>query len=270
MDKIHPIVSGNKIFKLKYFLEEALAGRKEIVTFGGAYSNHLAATAFACRERNIKSVGIVRGERAAALSHTLAFCLENGMQLEFISREAYKKISSGHMDYYREEKSGDYVLVPEGGFSRRGVKGAAEIVAEIDQSLYSHICIPIGTATTFAGIISAASPGTVVLGFPVLKNMHDIPKRLVQLGVEQHTLYEIFGDYHFGGYARHTPSLLRFINSFYQRYHVPLDFVYTGKMFYGISDLLTKRYFPAGSSILAIHTGGLQGNLSLGSDVLIF
>jgi len=271
LDTIHPIVSGNKIFKLYYFLEEAKNSiHKKIITFGGAYSNHLAATAYACKEVGVKCIGFVRGEKPKELSHTLLFCLQNEMQLEFISRESYKKINKENFLQSLKNIYGDHILIPEGGFSQKGANGAKLICNYFNLKNFSHVCCAIGTATTFAGLINGNNNETEIIGFSVLKNLNDIEERLIFLGVEPSKKYSGIHDYHFGGYAKKNTDLISFINSFYQDNKIPLDFVYTGKMMFGVYDLIEKKYFPEGSNILCIHTGGLQGNNSLPEGVLNF
>ena len=271
LDTIHPIVSGNKIFKLYYFLEEAKNSiHKKIITFGGAYSNHLAATAYACKEAGLKCIGFVRGEKPKELSHTLLFCIQNEMQLEFISRESYKKINEENFLQSLKNKYGDHILIPEGGFSQKGANGAKLICNYFNLKNFSHVCCTIGTATTFAGLINGNNNETEIIGFSVLKNLNDIEERLKFLGVEPSKKYSVIHDYHFGGYAKKNTDLISFINSFYQDNKIPLDFVYTGKIMFGVYDLIEKRYFPDGSNILCIHTGGLQGNNSLPEGVLNF
>jgi 1-aminocyclopropane-1-carboxylate deaminase/D-cysteine desulfhydrase-like pyridoxal-dependent ACC family enzyme len=273
LDEIHPVISGNKLFKLIYFLQEAKKSRhKKIITFGGAYSNHLAATAFACKELKIKSVGIVRGEKPKVLSPTLLFCLENKMQLEFISRDSYKKTNEKgflNPDSYREEnKYGEHILIPEGGFSIKGKEGAGLIDQYFTDKNFTHVCLPVGTATTFAGLVDTNKNETEIIGFGVLKNFNDIEKRFAELKVNPRKKYSFIGDYHFGGYAKKTNELISFMNDFYEQNKIALDFVYTAKMMFGIYDLIQKKYFPDGSKILCIHTGGLQGNSSLQSKTV--
>lgn len=278
LDAIHSIVSGNKIFKLHYYLEEAKnSSHKKLITFGGAYSNHLAATAYACKEAGIKCVGFVRGEKPKELSHTLLFCLQNNMHLEFISRDVYQKINV-HKDSYGEEKFhaelikkyGDHVLVPEGGFSQKGVDGAKLICNYFNLNNFSHISCAVGTATTFAGLINGSNNETEIIGFSVLKNLHDIEERLTRVGVLSSKKYSVIHDYHFGGYAKKNNELISFMNSFHEGNKIPLDFVYTSKMMFGVYDLIQKNYFSKGSDILCIHTGGLQGNKSLPEGMLNF
>ncbi len=264
LDEVHPVISGNKLFKLHYFLEEALnSNHKTIITFGGAYSNHLAATAYACRILNISCVGIVRGEAPFVLSETLVFCRENGMKLDFISREEYAEIAPTETNSYVKKKYGEHILIPEGGFSVKGMEGASLIQEYYADGKYSHICVAIGTATTFAGILKKSTAETVIIGFPALKSMADVSERLNTLGVNNHQNLSIMNDYTFGGFGKKTPGLIAFMNRFYKENSIPLDFVYTGKMMFGIEDLLEKKYFPAGADILCIHTGGLQGNSSI-------
>ena len=271
LDEIHPIISGNKIFKLYYFLEEAKkTSHKTVITFGGAYSNHLAATAFACKKMGLKSIGFVRGEKPGMLSPTLLFCLEQKMQLEFISRTSFKKITDNTFLYSLKEKYGSHILIPEGGFSIMGAEGAALITHFFKDQSFTHVCVAVGTATTFAGIINGAENATEVIGFSALKNLNDIKERLSELNVNADKKFSFINDYHFGGYAKRTSDLISFINDFYTQHAIPLDFVYTGKMMYGVFDLIKKNYFPSNSKILCIHTGGLQGNKSLTAGTLKF
>ncbi|MGN6533295.1 MAG: 1-aminocyclopropane-1-carboxylate deaminase/D-cysteine desulfhydrase [Ginsengibacter sp.] len=269
LDEIHPVISGNKIFKLKYFLEEAKkSSHKKIITFGGAYSNHLAATAFACKELKIKSVGIVRGEKPKILSPTLLFCLKNEMQLEFISRESYKKINEKEFLKEVENTYGEATIIPEGGFSVKGKEGAGLIHQYFRDKHFTHVCLPVGTATTFAGLVESNKNEAEMIGFSVLKNFMDIEKRFAELKVNPQGKYSFFNDYHFGGYAKKTEKLISFINNFYLKNKIPLDFVYTGKMMFGVFDLIQKGNFKKGARILCLHTGGLQGNVSLDESFL--
>lgn len=271
LDKIHPVVSGNKLFKLNYFLDDAISSsHKTIITFGGAWSNHLAATAYACSEKGIRCIGIVRGEKPAALSDTLVFCMQNGMELNFICRKRYQQISNTQFADGFTKEYGDHTLIPEGGFSIQGAKGAAAITDYLDRKKYTHICCPVGTATTFAGLINGSGDASEIIGFGVLKNMTDISQRLKKLNVTETKKYLFVNAYHFGGYAKKTIELITFMNTFYLDNKIPLDFVYTGKMMFGVTDLISKNYFVPGSNILCIHTGGLQGNRSLPKGMLIF
>ncbi|MGN6194009.1 MAG: 1-aminocyclopropane-1-carboxylate deaminase/D-cysteine desulfhydrase [Ginsengibacter sp.] len=266
LDEIHPAISGNKLFKLVYFLEEAKRSlHKTIITFGGAYSNHLAAAAFAAKVLNLKSIAIVRGEKPNVLSPTLLFCLQQGMQLKFISRTAYQK--KNERDFLEELKMkfGEHILIPEGGFSVKGKEGASLINEYFTDQNFTHVCSPVGTATTLAGIVDVNKNETKIIGFPVLKNFNDLQQRFKELKVNAERKYSVIGDYHFGGYAKKTDELISFMTSFYEENKIELEFVYTAKMMFGICDLIEKNFFNEGSKILCIHTGGLQGNKSLSS-----
>ena len=273
LDKIHPLVSGNKIFKLHYFLEQALqSAHKTILTYGGAFSNHLAATAFACKSLQLKSIGIVRGEKPRQLSATLQQCLEDGMELKFISRHAYNaKEDPAFINDLRNE-FGDCIIVPEGGYHPLGVQGASLIYDLIKDKNYTHIVMATGTGTTLAGILIAADPEQYVIAIPVLKGITDIPQRIKQLTGIPHPFKNllIFNDYHFGGYAKNTTILTEFMNHCWLQHRLPLDFVYTAKMMYGITDSIKKDKFEKGSKIICLHTGGLQGNKSLPLNTLLF
>lgn len=271
LDEIHPVISGNKIFKLYYFLQDAIqSSHKTIITFGGAYSNHLAATSFAGRQMGIKTIGIVRGEEPGKLSNTLEFCRSQEMHLEYISRADYKNIDTDNFKKYTSEKYGPHILIPEGGYSKEGAEGASLISQYFNKNNYTHVCLAIGTATTFAGIVNTIGYTTKVMGFPALKDMTDIHERVNELLNDTTKKYVLNNDYHFGGYAKKTDELISFINKFYLAHHIPLDFVYTAKMMYGVFDLIQKDYFQQGSQILCLHTGGLQGNNSLPKRMLIF
>lgn len=271
LDKIHPEVSGNKLFKLHYFLEECRrSAHKSILTFGGAYSNHLAATAFICNQFNMKSIGIVRGEAAKNLSPTLKKCRELGMHLIFTSRTTYGDMCAGDTDRIAEIY-GPCTVIPEGGYSPMGAMGASLISDLIENENATHICTATGTATTLAGLLMKRKIGQEIISIPAIKNMQDIFKRIEYLYPKNESGgIEIFSDYHFGGYAKYTDELLGFMNSFYAEHGIPTDFIYTGKMMYGVIDQIKKGYFKKGSRILCLHTGGLQGNNSLPPGKLIF
>ena len=273
LDKIHPVVSGNKLFKLHFFLQEALrSSHKTVLSFGGAYSNHLSATAFACSALGLKSIGIVRGEQPAQLSATLQQCIKDGMELKFISRQQYAgKENAGYL-HTLQNGSGECSIIPEGGFHPLGAKGASLIMDLVPDDNYTHICTAMGTATTMAGLLMAARPSQKITGIPVLKGITNMEERISHL-TGYKTMpgnLEWLGDYHFGGYAKRTEELIRFMNQCWQQYRLPLDFVYTAKMFFAVLDQIRNDHFPPGSNILCLHTGGLQGNRSLPANTLIF
>lgn len=265
LDKIHPVVSGNKLFKLHYFLEAYQSGNYEsIQTFGGAYSNHLVATAFACAQLNIPCAAIVRGEEPALLSHTLQECIDYGMNIKFVSREIYSASA------YQQENSGKILVIPEGGYHPLGAKGAS-LIMDVVPANSTHICLPVGTATTLAGILQRAGNDQNIIAIPVLKGFTDINERLQLLnGENNHANLLIWDQYHFGGYAKKTPELLKFMNRFYEEHQLPTDFIYTAKMMYGVLDGIKNNRFAPGSKIICLHTGGLQGNSSLLPGSLIF
>ena len=270
LDKIHPIISGNKWFKLKYYLEEVKASNKNhMLTFGGAYSNHIAATAAAGKMFGIKTTGIIRGERQKELSHTLSNAALYGMDLVFINRDDYraKTLPAGII-----EKIKEIFVINEGGYGITGAKGASEILNYGSKENYSHIACAVGTGTMMAGLIQASLPQQEIIGIPVLKNNTALESQLCQLLsiAEQKKKFRLIHDYHFGGYAKPAPELIHFMNEFYNVTNIPTDFVYTAKLFYAILDMAGKDCFPPGSNLLLIHSGGLQGNLSLPKGSLIF
>lgn len=263
LDLIHPIVSGNKYFKLLIPLRKVLAGgKKGILTYGGAYSNHLVATAFICKLHGLRSIGIVRGEEPRVHSPTLVDAASYGMELRFVSRDNYREVPA--------RISEGWEFVPEGGASAFGAIGAAEIVKLVDINKYTHIVSSVGTGTTLAGLIQNAPAHVRFLGMPALKiSSHENElKQFIEAHGGRH--FKLIYDYHFGGYAKKNQSLLDFMNHLYERYQLPTDFVYTGKLFYGISDLIKKEYFGKKASLLVIHSGGLQGNRSLPANTLKF
>jgi 1-aminocyclopropane-1-carboxylate deaminase/D-cysteine desulfhydrase-like pyridoxal-dependent ACC family enzyme len=273
LDKIHPVVSGNKLFKLHYFLEDALGSKQKcILSFGGAYSNHLSATAFACKALNLKSIGIVRGEQPAKLSPTLQQCIKDGMQLKFVSRQQYAGKENPDFIKVLQTEFGEFIMIPEGGYHPAGARGAALIMELISNKNYSHICTATGTATTLAGLAAAAKPNQTIIGIPVLKGMTDIKERMQYLTGTSETPknIQLISDYHFGGYAKKTEVLIQFMNDCWLQYHIPLDFVYTAKMLFAVKESIGNNYFSKGSDILCLHTGGLQGNKSLPLQSLLY
>jgi 1-aminocyclopropane-1-carboxylate deaminase len=265
LDLIHPVISGNKWFKLKYFLQDAQQNNAtNIATFGGAWSNHIAATAFACKALGLKSIGVIRGEEPAKLSATLEQASANGMQLVFVSRENYRAKTA-----IMQADPGWY-WVPEGGFGRIGVAGAKEILSGVDDlQSYSHIVAAVGTGTMLAGLINSALPHQHIIGISSMKGNDELNKTVQSLTIGSAS-FEINHDFHFGGYGKHPKQLIDFINEVYQQHQLPLDIVYTGKTFFAIKSLVEEKRFPRRSKILMIHSGGLQGNNSLPAELLAF
>ncbi|MCD0473060.1 pyridoxal-phosphate dependent enzyme [Flavobacterium sp. EDS] len=258
-DLIHPFISGNKYRKLKYNLLQAKAENQEtLLTFGGAFSNHIAAVAYAGKESGFKTIGIIRGDELIDKiegNPTLKFAQENGMQLEFVTREDYRlKNEIDFLDKLKQQ-FGAFYLVPEGGTNALAVRGCEEILTPEDAE-FNYVCCAVGTGGTISGISNSALPNQKVLGFPALKG--DFLQDEIRIFAKKHN-WELITDYHFGGYGKVNFELIAFINQFFDENHIPLDPIYTGKMVFGVIDLIKKNYFPANSKILLIHTGGLQG-----------
>lgn len=265
LDKIHPVVSGNKWFKLKYYLQQAKENNcVSIATFGGAFSNHILATAYACNKQKIKSIGSIRGEKPKQFSKTLSDAQALGMQLEFLSRKDYAKkkmIINANTAVF---------IIPEGGYGEAGAKGAAEILQLApDISTYSYIVCAAGTGTMLAGIANASLQHQQCIGISVMKNNFSLDSETLSLvKCEAKNRMTILHDHHFGGYAKYTKELIDFMNKIWINHNLPLDFVYTAKLLYAVYHLTKKKYFFPSSNILLIHSGGLQGNRSLQKGLL--
>jgi 1-aminocyclopropane-1-carboxylate deaminase len=258
-DLIHPFVSGNKFRKLKYNLLQAKAeNQSTLLTFGGAYSNHIAAVAYAGKENGFQTIGIIRGDELGdkiESNPTLKFAQECGMHFEFVSRETYRLKTEATFLEQLQQQYGAFYLIPEGGTNTFAIQGCEEILTPDDAS-FDYVACAIGTGGTISGIINSVLPHQKVLGFPALKGnfLQDEIRNFV--GQDN---WELITDYHFGGYGKVTNELIDWINQFYEQTQIPLDPVYTGKMVFGIVDLIAKNYFPENAKILLIHTGGLQG-----------
>lgn len=258
-DKIHSFVSGNKFRKLKYNLIAAKNQKKDtLLTFGGAFSNHIAATAAAGKEFGFKTVGIIRGEELSdkiGENPTLAFAKANGMFLHFISREQYNQKGSAAFKNQLNLQFDDFYMLPEGGSNALALKGCEEILTEADTD-FDIICVPVGTGGTMAGLIESSTPHQKILGFSALKG--DFLGNEIKKWTSK-TNWEVTDEFCFGGYAKVNEELITFMNNFKKTTGIPLDPVYTGKMMYGIFQMVRYQKFPKNSRILAIHTGGLQG-----------
>lgn len=253
-DLIHPEISGNKWRKLKYNIEQAKQENKTtILTFGGAFSNHITATAKACEVFGFKSIGIIRGEEYTPLNKSLQFAKDCGMQLIYVDRETYRD-KDKCLDSLLFNLDSIYIL-PEGGANQLALKGCAEIVSEIDIE-FDYICCACGTGTTIAGIASNLKPNQKAISIAVLKH-NKIEEEIIEKYNIKHSSLNI-QHYPFNGYAKTTPELIQFIKDFYHQHNILLDYVYTGKMMYGIFDLIAGNYFAENSTIIAIHTGGVM------------
>lgn len=249
---------------MKYNLEAAYRQHHHtLLTFGGAWSNHIYATAAAGKRLGYHTIGLIRGEQYTALNPTLQFATDCGMQLEYLDRITYRNKNSADFISRLHEKYGEFYLLPEGGSNALALKGCAEIIDEIDQP-FNVVCVACGTGATFAGLITGLSNKQQAIGFAVLKGASfltdDIRQFLQQAGIAKQNHWQLNTDYHFGGYARINRELINFIKAFNDEFDIELDAVYTGKLFYGLFDLIRKGYFEKDTRIVAIHTGGVQGN----------
>lgn len=266
LDKIHPMISGNKWFKLKYYIENAKKSNiKRLVSYGGAYSNHLLALAAAARINGFTSTGYIRGEKPNILSPILLLASQFGMELRFLSRREYDNKKRSVALHPTEDNDQETFSIPEGGAGVDGIRGAEEILSVLPLKKYSHICCAAGTGTTLAGIINSAESNQKIIGVSVLKGTHDFQplnilsiKNLSKLGNVQ-----MIHEDHFGGYAKWNQILIDFMNRVFEESGIPTDIVYTGKLFYSISRMSMEKSFSPGSHILILHSGGLQGNRSL-------
>ena len=258
LDLVHPQISGNKFFKLKYnFLEAKRQGYQHILSFGGAYSNHIAATAFAAQQFGFQSVGVIRGEELAdrPLNPTLATAQEFGMQLHFVSRDEYRRKQQPEYLAELARQFPEHYVIPEGGTNALAIQGCQEILKDSDAQ-FDVICCAVGTGGTISGLIEASHAHQQILGFSALKGSF-LKDEVVQL--TKKTNWNILDDYCCGGYAKTSAALVQFIRDFEAEFSIPLEQVYTAKMLMGIFDLIEKNYFLARSKLLVIHSGGLQG-----------
>lgn len=261
LDKVHPAVAGNKFWKLKYNLLQARnEGHHTLLTFGGAFSNHIYATAAAARAAGFGSVGIIRGEAHLPLNSTLQFARDNGMRLHYMDRTTYRHKHTSEVLEQLATQFGKFYLIPEGGSNALAVKGCREMALALPPA--DFVCTACGTGGTMAGLV-AANLQAEIAGFPVLKGggflQQEVENLLLEAGFAHGTgKWHLQTGYHFGGYARQKPALTHFIEQFEVATHIPLEFVYTGKMLFGVIDLVKQGFFPAGSTVLALHTGGLR------------
>ena len=262
-DLNHVALSGNKWHKLKYNIQEARKLKKnKLLTFGGAFSNHIYATAAAGKIFNFRTIGVIRGEEHLPLNPTLSFAKENGMEIYYMDRTSYRKKDSNEIIEDLKRRFGDFYLIPEGGTNELAVKGCSELIDKIDLD-FDFVCCPCGTGGTLAGLISGLNGKSYALGFAVLKGAsflrENVQLLLKKSGGELLNNWAINLDYHFGGYAKINRELINFVNDFYAITKIPIEPIYTGKMLFGIYDLISKGFFEQGTRIIAIHTGGLQG-----------
>ena len=256
-DLINPALPGNKWRKLKYNLEAARDQRAStLLTFGGAYSNHIRATAAAGRIHGFRTVGVIRGEAHHPLNESLAAAVGNGMQLAYMDRETYRDKTNPALLAQLRRRFGEFYLLPEGGSNALAVKGCREIVPEIDED-FDVICCPVGTGGTLAGIAASLPPGKRAIGFSALRGGADfLPAEVRRLqGADATDNFTVIDDYAFGGFARRTPELDSFIARFRDAHGIELEWVYVAKMLYGIHALVDNGTFPSGSTVVAVITG---------------
>ena len=259
-DLNHPTVSGNKWWKLKYNLEQALKGKyNTVLTFGGAYSNHIYATAAAAKECGLRSIGVIRGEKVKPLNPTLTFAESMGMHLHYVTREMYKTKNNPEFIQSLEDEFGQFYLIPEGGTNALAIQGCEEWASQlIDQIDFDYLCLPVGTGGTMAGMVNIIRSKKII-GFSSLKGGSFLTDEIFRWINQTGNNWEIETRYHFGGYGKVNEELIRFIKSFEAEHQIPLDPIYTAKMMYGIIDRIKKNKFKKGAKILVLHTGGLQG-----------
>jgi 1-aminocyclopropane-1-carboxylate deaminase len=266
-DLNHPLISGNKWWKLKYNLEEAANQKKKtLLTFGGAYSNHIYATAAAAREAGFESIGIIRGEETQPLNNTLNFAQSCGMKISYATREAYRNKTDKDFVDELHNQFGEFYIIPEGGTNALAVKGCSDFATEYLKHIEAdYVCLPVGTGGTMAGIIDGLHNEKEIIGFPVLKAgefLYDEIKNLLHdLRSSAYTNWTLETNYHFGGYAKFTDKLLDFIREINVSNNLPLDHVYTAKLFLAVLDCAKKERFKRNTTVLTVHTGGLQGTL---------
>ena len=268
LDELHPIVSGNKWFKLKYYLQQAQEQNADtIASFGGPYSNHLVALAYATKEKTLKSIGYVRSNIDEPITPTLQEAMQYGMDLKFVGRNNFQEFKK---ELIENNQANHTYFIDEGGYGILGAQGAATILSNEKTNSYNHIICAVGTGTMMAGLIDAAKPHQHVIGIPVLKNEATIRDEIKQLIPTNKTPFTLLHDFHLGGYAKTNQAQFDFMNLLWQTEKIPTDMVYTSKLFLAVKSLMDTNYFSLASKILIIHSGGLQGNRSLPAGTLLF
>ena len=269
LDVIHPIVSGNKFYKLRYYIELALKkGVSTVASFGGPYSNHIVALAYTAKEAGLKSIGYIRTNTDEPMTPSLKEAKAYGMELVYLGRTDFQSKKAAILQ--SSEMNTDCYLIDEGGYGTIGAKGAATILTTQDTSHYDYIICAVGTGTMLAGIINAADPHQKIIGIPVLKNEGSIESEINALLEDKNRPYTLLHQFHQGGYAKTNPTMLDFMNRLWDAEKIPTDIVYTSKLLFGVEQLINENYFEKDASILVIHSGGLQGNRSLPEGTLKF
>lgn len=289
LDQIHPIISGNKWYKLRYYVHEAIKSQANtIASFGGPYSNHLVALAYAAKENGLKCIGYVRSNEGEPITPTLQEAIDYGMEIFFVGRTLFqeKKNELLHQNY---PSTNELYFIDEGGYGALGAKGASTMISDwapmnrINESVhfsnihivnpiheYDYIICAVGTGTMIAGVINAVEKHQNMIGIPVLKNEGTIHSEIIELLEDKNAAFTLLHEFHQGGYAKTTPAQINFMNRLWEHTSIPTDIVYTGKVFYAAEQLMQANYFNPNSKVLIIHSGGLQGNRSLPKGVLHF
>ena len=269
LDVMHPVVSGNKFFKLSYYIEAALKKEaKTLASFGGPYSNHIVALAFAAKEAGLQSIGYIRTNENEPLTTSLAEAKSYGMELVFLGRTEFQSKKEALLK--EDAANPTYYFIDEGGYGTIGAKGAATILTTHETAQYDYILAAVGTGTMLAGCINAALPHQKVIGIPVLKNEGSIKTEIDALLIDTNKSYTLLHQFHQGGYAKTNPSMIAYMNTLWDKEKIPTDIVYTSKLFFAVDQLIQENYFEQGASILILHSGGLQGNRSLPAGSLQF
>jgi 1-aminocyclopropane-1-carboxylate deaminase len=269
LDVLHPIVSGNKFYKLRFYIADATNnGFSTVASFGGPYSNHIVALAFTAKEAGLKSIGYIRTNADEPITPSMAEAKAYGMELVYLGRTDFQTKKASVLQ--TNNAKSDTYFIDEGGYGVIGAKGAATILTEQDSAQYDYIVCAVGTGTMLAGIVHAALPHQKVIGIPVLKNEGSIEAEINALLIDKNRPYTLLHQFHQGGYAKTNPMMLDFMNRLWDKEKIPTDIVYTSKLLFGVEQLIQENYFEKDTSILVIHSGGLQGNRSLPKGTLNF
>ncbi|MCX6332520.1 MAG: pyridoxal-phosphate dependent enzyme [Bacteroidetes bacterium] len=270
LDELHPVVSGNKWFKLRFYIQQAEQQKAHtIASFGGPYSNHLVALAFAAKQNGFKSIGYVRSNANEAITPTLQEAIGYGMELFFLGRNDFSLLKNKLLQSQSNASNGVY-YIDEGGYGRLGAQGAATILANEKTNAYSHIICAVGTGTMIAGLINASHAHQQIIGIPILKNENSIQEEIKALLLCEEKSFTILLGFHLGGYAKTNQTQFDFMNQLWKTDHIPTDIVYTSKLLMAVEQLIDQNYFEQNTKILVIHSGGLQGNRSLPLGTLVF
>jgi 1-aminocyclopropane-1-carboxylate deaminase len=269
LDVLHPIVSGNKFYKLRFYIADATNnGFSTVASFGGPYSNHIVALAFTAKEAGFKSIGYIRTNADEPITPSMAEAKGYGMELVYLGRTDFQTKKATILESNNNNSA--IYFIDEGGYGVIGAKGAATILTEQETTQYDYIVCAVGTGTMLAGIVHAALPHQKVIGIPVLKNEGSIEAEINALLIDKNRPYTLLHQFHQGGYAKTNPTMIGFMNRLWDTEKIPTDIVYTSKLLFGVEQLIQENYFEKDTSILVIHSGGLQGNRSLPKGTLNF